>query len=127
MLSESLIEIIKPDLEEFLIETIFITCASSGTGRTIVKHFQMKQRYIHESKMLTLAELYANTSRLQKNKDIQGSVHVQLAGGLAIKIVFVRNRNKKRDWLAILSTDCTLSDEEKSSIVSIGTMDCHFT
>jgi hypothetical protein len=73
---------------------------------------QMKQRYLHESKLHTLAELYANTSRLQKNKDIQGSVNVQLAGGLAIKIVFVRNRNKKRDWLAILSTDCTLCDEE---------------
>jgi len=26
--------------------------------------------------------------------------------------VFVKNRNKKSDWLAILSTDITLSDEE---------------
>lgn len=29
-----------------------------------------------------------------------------------VKIVFVRNRNKSRDWLALLSTDTSLSDEE---------------
>lgn len=29
-----------------------------------------------------------------------------------VKIVFVRNRNKKSEWLAILSTDTVLSDEE---------------
>lgn len=27
-------------------------------------------------------------------------------------MVFIRNRNKKSEWLAILSTDCTLSDQE---------------
>ncbi len=34
------------------------------------------------------------------------------ANGIPIKVVFVRNRNKKSEWLAILSTDCTLSDQE---------------
>ena len=34
------------------------------------------------------------------------------AHGIPIKVVFVQNRNKKRDWLAILSTDCTLSEQE---------------
>jgi len=29
-----------------------------------------------------------------------------------VKIVFVQNRNNKRDWLAVLSTDISLSDEE---------------
>ena len=29
-----------------------------------------------------------------------------------VKIVFIRNRNKKQDWLAFLSTDTSLSDEE---------------
>ena len=40
------------------------------------------------------------------------SIHTTHANGVPVKIVFVRNRNKKRDWLAILSTDCTLSDHE---------------
>jgi len=35
-----------------------------------------------------------------------------MANGVPVKVVFVRNRNKKRQWLAILSTDCTLSDQE---------------
>lgn len=35
-----------------------------------------------------------------------------MANGTPIKIVFIRNRNKKSDWLAILSTDCTLTEQE---------------
>jgi 3-isopropylmalate dehydratase small subunit len=29
-----------------------------------------------------------------------------------VKLVYVKNRNKKRSWLVILSTDCSLSNEE---------------
>jgi hypothetical protein len=35
-----------------------------------------------------------------------------MANGVAVKIVFVQNRNKKSDWLVILSTDCTLNEKE---------------
>ena len=28
------------------------------------------------------------------------------------KIVFVRNRNNRKDWIALISTDVTLSEEE---------------
>lgn len=31
---------------------------------------------------------------------------------LKVKVLFVQNRNKKSEWLAILSTDCTLSKQE---------------
>lgn len=40
------------------------------------------------------------------------SIHTTQANGVPVKIVFVRNRNKKSDWLTILSTDRTLSDRE---------------
>lgn len=40
------------------------------------------------------------------------SIHTTQANGISVKVVFVRNRNKKSDWLAILSTDCTLSDQK---------------
>jgi len=42
-----------------------------------------------------------------------------MANGVPVKVVFVRNRNKKRQWLAILSTDCTLSDQEIIRIYGI--------
>ncbi|MDQ0874558.1 hypothetical protein QFZ77_003217 [Paenibacillus sp. V4I3] len=32
--------------------------------------------------------------------------------GLPVKLVFVQNRNKRREWLAILSTDLTVSADE---------------
>lgn len=35
-----------------------------------------------------------------------------MKNGVPVKVVFVRNRNKKSEWLAILSTDCTLSEQE---------------
>jgi hypothetical protein len=35
-----------------------------------------------------------------------------MANGTPIKVVFVQNRNKKSEWLAILSTDRTLSEQE---------------
>ncbi|MEK5446682.1 transposase [Paenibacillus sp. FSL R7-0331] len=36
-----------------------------------------------------------------------------------MKLIFVRNRNKKREWLAILSTDVTLDAAEIIRIYSI--------
>jgi hypothetical protein len=35
-----------------------------------------------------------------------------MANGTPVKVVFIQNRNKKSEWLAILSTDCTLSEQE---------------
>jgi hypothetical protein len=45
---------------------------------------------------------------------ILGSVRVKSTteGGTTIKIVFVRNRNNRKEWLAILSTDVSLEDAE---------------
>jgi len=37
---------------------------------------------------------------------------VETKQGQNVKIVFVRNRNKKRQWLAIISTDTGLSNED---------------
>lgn len=31
---------------------------------------------------------------------------------MPVKVVFIQNRNKKSEWLAILSTDCRLSEQE---------------
>ncbi|HFI0172057.1 TPA: transposase [Streptococcus suis] len=71
----------------------------------------MKQRYRLDGKSLTLHELYALLPK-QKNKEILGSVIVQTACGLPIKLVFMQNRHRRRDWLVLLSTDLALEDAE---------------
>lgn len=49
-------------------------------------------------------------------KGILRSIHTIQANGVPEKIVFVRKRNKKSNWLAILSKDCTLSYQENIRI-----------
>lgn len=68
---------------------------------------EMKQRYLVQGKRLTLREVF-QTLPQSNARDIKGSVLVKTACGLPVKLIFVRNRNKKREWLAILSTDVTL-------------------
>jgi hypothetical protein len=50
--------------------------------------------------------------RTSTTGDIQLAEIESDAKRIRVKIVFVRNRSKKKDWLAILSTDIELTDEE---------------
>ncbi|MGF7128281.1 hypothetical protein J2T56_003014 [Natronobacillus azotifigens] len=72
----------------------------------------MKQRYFVNGQRISLKELYRLAKPTDGKKSILRSIHTTQANGVPIKVVFVRNRNKKSEWLAILSTDCTLSDQE---------------
>lgn len=84
----------------------------SGKGfHTIGMVKGLKQKYILNDEHLTLKELYAKIPKQQK-AEILGSVNVQTTCGLPLKIVFVQNRNHRRQWLAILSTDLSLTDTE---------------
>jgi hypothetical protein len=71
-----------------------------------------KQRYYWEGKSATLRELFTLAPVVQGKKHILRSICVELKSGLPVKIVFILNRNKKSEWLAILSTDQTLSETE---------------
>ncbi|WP_059106227.1 IS4 family transposase [Shouchella shacheensis] len=73
---------------------------------------KLKQRYLVDGKRVSLDQLYRLATPTDGKKDILRSIHATQANGVPVKMVFVRNRNKKSDWLAILSTDCTLSDQE---------------
>lgn len=75
---------------------------------------QMKQRYRYNDKLLKLDELFKRVRPTFQKKEVLGSIQVclQTDQQTPVKMVFVRNRNKKREWLAILSTDTALSDEE---------------
>jgi len=74
----------------------------------------LKQRYLLNGQRYDLKGLYKQVKRkaTNKRKAIIGSICVQAGDGLNIKIVFIRNRNKRNEWLAILSTDMSLTDEE---------------
>lgn len=71
----------------------------------------LKQRYSLEGDSLSLRELYAKVPKNPK-AEILGSVRVQTSCGLPLKIVFVQNRNNRREWLAILTTDLGLDNTE---------------
>lgn len=73
---------------------------------------QLKQRYVYNGERFTLNQLYKLAKPHMGKKDIRGSVYATLDNGIPVKILFVRNRNKRSEWLAILSTDTTLENEE---------------
>ena len=72
---------------------------------------QLKQRYIYKEQTYTLPQL-RRFVRSEDNKTIFGSVHVTTKTGIPIKIVIIRNRNKKSECLYLISTDCSLSNAE---------------
>jgi len=71
------------------------------------------QRYQVGSKTVDLKELY----RLAKpvigsSPDLLRSIATSMKPGIAVKVVFVRHRRKKNEWLAVPSTDITLTETE---------------
>lgn len=70
------------------------------------------QRYLVNDKRLSLKELYKVATPVSGKKGIMRSIQTTMANGIQVKVVFIQNRNKKSEWLAILSTDCTLSEQE---------------
>lgn len=70
------------------------------------------QRYLVNNKKLSLKELYKVAAPVSGKKGIMRSIQITMANGVQVKVVFIQNRNKKSEWLAILSTDCTLSEQE---------------
>ncbi|SHJ86428.1 Transposase DDE domain-containing protein [Hathewaya proteolytica DSM 3090] len=73
---------------------------------------QLKQRYAYNGKQYTLPELKKFVCFDEGARNIFGSLVVTTKTGIPVKIVFVRNHNKKSECLYILSTNCSLADEE---------------
>ena len=72
---------------------------------------QLQQRYTYHGKQYKLSELKKFVS-FEGARNIFGSLVVTTKTGIPVKIVFVRNRNKKSECLYILSTDISLEDAE---------------
>jgi hypothetical protein len=72
---------------------------------------QLKQRYQYNGKLYTLPQLQ-KLIRTWGPQNIFGSLLVTTKNGIPVKIVFIRNRNKKSECLYLLCTDLSLSDSE---------------
>ncbi len=67
--------------------------------------------YGYNGYRLNLMAIYRKLRKRRGRAKILASITVTLKDGPAVKLVFVRDRRKK-DWLALLSTDIGLADEE---------------
>ena len=76
--------------------------------------------YEFEGKNMTLKQIY-DVSRKRRGRakcllSVSVSILDKKQAVLPAKIVYFRNRNKKKDWVAFLTTDISLSDEEIARI-----------
>jgi hypothetical protein len=80
----------------------------------------VNQFYKHNGKIVRLSTLYANitkTRRVSKNGNVYfATVVVDMIVAtnvtIPVKITFLEAIGKKREWVAVCSTDTTISDEE---------------
>lgn len=71
-----------------------------------------RQRYYYKGRLYNLKQL-ATLMDFYRPCSIFGSVCVKtMKYGIPVKLVYVRNRNKKSEYIVILTTDCSLSDSE---------------
>ena len=68
--------------------------------------------YRYKGQWVKLSKLYSLLRKRPGKAKILTSVVTETKKGQKVKIVFVRHRHKKRQWLAILSTRIDLLDEE---------------
>lgn len=73
--------------------------------------------YTYENRKLNLKSLYATLKKKRGKAKVKASVIVEIgkdqqATPIKAKIVFVKDKNKSKNWLALISTDISLSDEE---------------
>lgn len=70
-----------------------------------------KWLYEHNGKKILLTDLYNKLEKKKGKVQIKAAAIVKLSDGNPGKIIFVSG-DKKRGWLALLSTDITLANEE---------------
>ena len=71
-----------------------------------------KQRYSYKGRLYNLKQL-AMFADFSTPSNILGSVCVKTGKhGIPAKFVFVRNRNRKSEYIIILTTDCRLRDSK---------------
>jgi hypothetical protein len=77
----------------------------------------VKTRYRYDGEMLSVTEIYKRNKKRRGRSKYLLSVDAGLDDSkncktVPVKLVFVRNRNKKKDYLVLISTDISLPEEE---------------
>ena len=74
-----------------------------------------KIHYLYDGKMQPLTEIYKKNKKRRGRSRYLLSVEVALVKdghSIPARIVYVRNRNKRKDYLALITTDMSISEEE---------------
>ena len=82
-----------------------------GIGLHVIGMVKSNYRYCHNGQLMKLDEI-RKCLRSGNKSDIIGSSLCETQNGIPLKLVFIRNRNKRNDWLVIASTDLSLDDKE---------------
>lgn len=69
-------------------------------------------KYLYQKRLYTLAELFTKSTEEYHSDAIISSIIVKTPMETYVKIVFVRNQNKKSAWLAIMTDDLQLTSQE---------------
>jgi len=91
-----------PSIIEALYQHIHIICMAKD---------HPTWRYEYQGKKLRVSDIYSKLSKKRGQAKIKASVIVKLPNGKDVRIIFVPS-DKKRGWLALLSTDTALAEEE---------------
>ena len=74
-----------------------------------------KMHYLYNEKMQPLTEIYKQNKKRRGRSKYLLSLEVTVVkddDSIPARIVYVRNRNKRKDYLALITTDMTISEEE---------------
>ena len=92
-----------------------ITAIKTG-GMDVIAMIKKSSRidYIYEGKSLNIKEIYSRNKKRRGRSRYLLSVDVMVGKDdpIPAKIVCVRNKANRKDWLAFICTDITLSEEE---------------
>lgn len=82
---------------------------------TIAMIKKNKTKYLYNGEKLNVKEIYKRNKKRRGRSRYLLSVTVAIerdGESIQAKLVFVRNKSNRKDWLAIVSTDTALSEEE---------------
>ena len=74
-----------------------------------------KMHYLYNGKMQPITEIYRQNRKRRGRSKYLLSVEVSVIkdeDSIPARIIYVRNKNKKKDYLALITTDMTISEEE---------------
>ena len=82
---------------------------------TIAMMKKSKTKYRYQSEKLNVKEIYSRNKKRRGRSRYLLSVLVEIekdGESIPAKLVFVRNKSRRKDWLVLVSTDISISEEE---------------